>query len=95
VQAKIEGQLAENVIMLPRTVLRSDDEIWTVNSDNELTPNKVVLLRADEDLIYVSQGIRENQLVCLTLLDNPLPGTLVRFDVPLEMNLGMSIDGID
>ena len=95
VQATIKGRMVDNIIRLPRRVLRSGDEVWTVNSENELVPNKVQLLRADEDLIYVSGGIRENQLVCLTILDNPLPGTRVRFEDPTELNLGMSANGID
>ncbi|MBQ75694.1 MAG: efflux transporter periplasmic adaptor subunit [Gammaproteobacteria bacterium] len=93
VEATIKGQHVENIIKLPRSVLRSDDEIWTVTSEKVLVPRKVELLRADEDLIYVSGGISENQLICMTMLDNPLPGTRVRYEVP--QILSVSGNGVD
>ena len=34
----------------------------------------------DEDRIYVSSGLEGSPLVCLTTLENPLPGTIVRYD---------------
>lgn len=95
VQATIAGRIAENIIKLPRSVLRHGNEIWIVNSDNELVPKRVELLRSDESSIYVSGGINSDDLVCLTLLDNPLPGTRVRFSNPAELQLGINTDGND
>ena len=79
-QAEISGQQAEDVIVLPRSVLRNDNEVWTVTADNTLVPNTVKILRADENFIYISAGLSPNQLVCTTLIDNPLPGTAVRYN---------------
>ena len=95
VQATIAGRVAENIIKLPRSVLRHGDEVWIVNSDNELVPKRIELLRSDEGSIYVSGGINSDDLVCLTLLDNPLPGTRVRFSNPVDLQLGINTDGID
>lgn len=95
VQATIAGRTAENIIKLPRRVLRHGNEVWIVNSDNELVPKKVELLRSDEGSIYVSGGINTDDLVCLTLLDNPLPGTRVRFSNPVDLQLGINTDGND
>lgn len=79
VSAAIAGRDAEDVVVLPRNVLRSDDLVWTVGGNNELIPRKVSVLRADEDRIYVDGGLEGVSLVCLTTLENPLPGTVVRF----------------
>jgi len=79
-QAEITGQQAENIIVLPRSVLRNDNEVWTVKSDNTLVSNVVTVMRADENFIYVSAGLNPNQLVCTTLIDNPLPGIAVRYE---------------
>ena len=84
VEASIEGRLFEEVIVLPRGVLRADNVVWTVGENNVLTPNTVSLLRADEDFIYVKSGLEEASLVCKTTLDNPLPGTRVRYDQVVE-----------
>lgn len=80
VNAEIEGFQVSNVWVLPRSVLRRGNRIWTIGADNELVPRVVTLLRADEDRIYVQSGLEGNPLVCLTTLENPLPGTIVRFD---------------
>ncbi|MDG1205462.1 MAG: efflux RND transporter periplasmic adaptor subunit [Pseudomonadales bacterium] len=79
VEAKIKGRLVDNIIKLPRKVLQGDDRVWTVAADNLLNLSKVNLLRSDESHIYVTSGINDGDLVCLSALDNPLPGTRVRF----------------
>lgn len=95
VQATIAGRIAENIIKLPRSVLRHGNKVWIVNQDNELVPRTIDLLRSDRDSIYVSGGINSDDLVCLTILDNPLPGTRVRFANPVDLQLGINTDGND
>jgi RND family efflux transporter MFP subunit len=80
VDAEIAGPTVENITVLPRSALRRGDRVWTIGADNTLEPRKVTLLRADENLIYVQSGLEGNPLVCLTTLENPLPGTIVRFE---------------
>jgi len=79
VTAQIDGRAVEDVVVLPRSVLRNGNLVWVVGNNNELLPRKVSVLRADENLIYVDSGLEGVNLVCLTSLDNPLPGTIVRF----------------
>ncbi|HJP50457.1 MAG TPA: efflux RND transporter periplasmic adaptor subunit [Pseudomonadales bacterium] len=90
VNASISGRSAENIIKLPRSVLYRDNQVWTINENNELVANTVELLRADEKSIYISSGITADDLVCLTVLDNPLPRTRVRFTDPGEFTVGMT-----
>jgi RND family efflux transporter MFP subunit len=78
VQAEIKGRRVDNIIKLPRKVLQGDDRIWTVAEDNLLKLSKVDLLRSDETHIYVRSGINNGDLICLSALNNPLPGTKVR-----------------
>jgi RND family efflux transporter MFP subunit len=80
VEAEIKGRLVDNIIKLPRKVLQGEDRVWTVASENLLVLSKVDLLRRDESHIYVTSGINDGDLVCLSALDNPLPGTRVRFE---------------
>lgn len=79
VEASIAGRDVDNIVVLPRNVLRADNRIWTVGENNELLPRQVSVLRADEDRIYIDGGLEGVSLVCLTTLENPLPGTVVRF----------------
>ena len=85
VEAAIAGRHVDNVIVLPRTVLRSDNLVWTVGENNLLTPNTVSLLRSDEDLIYVASGLQQNQLVCQDAdQQSAAPGMRVRYDEVLS-----------
>jgi RND family efflux transporter MFP subunit len=79
VNATITGRDVEDVVVLPRNVLRADNRVWTVGKNNELLPRQVSVLRADENHIYIDGGLEGVELVCLTTLENPLPGTVVRF----------------
>ena len=94
VEASIAGRIVENIIKLPRRVLRGDNEVWTVDDESKLVVNKVDLLRADEKSIYIKAGINEGDVVCLTLLDNPLPGTPVRYNLSTELS-EVTLDGGD
>ncbi len=80
VDAEIAGHKVDDIVVLPRSVLRSGNRIWTIGENSELAPRTVDLLRADENYIYVRGGLEGVRLVCLTMIENPLPGTIVRFD---------------
>ena len=77
---QIEGEQLNEVIRLPRSVLRGDDQIWVVTDDRRLKPFTVDIIRSDESSILVSADNLTGKLVCKTLLDNPLPGTPVQLN---------------
>ncbi len=81
VDAAIDGVEVADVVRLPRSVLKTDDQVWTVGGNNELLPRRVEVLRADEDTVYIVGGLEGVSLVCLTSLENPLPGTIVRYEL--------------
>jgi RND family efflux transporter MFP subunit len=75
VNAEIQGLPAENVVVLPRYVLRPDNTIPVANSDDELEILKVEVLRAEPKKVYLSKGISGGARVVTTTLDAPVPGT--------------------
>lgn len=75
VNAEIEGLPAENVVVLPRYVLRADHTILIANADNELEIVPVTVLRAEPKKVYLSAGIKGGTKVVITTLDAPVPGT--------------------
>ena len=75
VNAEIQGLPAENVVVLPRYVLRADHTILIVNKDNELEILPVTVLRAEPKKVYLSEGIEGGAKVVTTTLDAPIPGT--------------------
>lgn len=75
VNAEIQGLPAENVVVLPRYVLRADHTVLIANDDNELEILPVTVLRAEPRKVYLSQGIEGGTQVVITTLDAPVPGT--------------------
>lgn len=75
VNAEIEGLPAENVVVLPRYVLRPDNTVPVANADNELEILAVEVLRAEPKKVYLSKGIAGGTRVVTTTLDAPVPGT--------------------
>ncbi|HIG42650.1 MAG: efflux RND transporter periplasmic adaptor subunit [bacterium] len=85
VEASIAGFTAENIIKLPRSVLQDANSVWTVGVNSELKLKTVTLLRSDEHSVYINGGLNAGDLICITALDNPLPGTLVRHGKPMQL----------
>ena len=75
VNAEIQGLPAENVVVLPRYVLRPDNTIPVANADDELEIVAVEVLRAEPKRVYLSKGIDGGARVVTTTLDAPVPGT--------------------
>jgi len=78
VNAEIQGQFAENVVVLPRYVLQSDNTVLIINDDDVLEILPVTVLRAEPKRIYISSGVRAGARVVTTALDAPVPGTRLR-----------------
>ena len=75
VNAEIQGLPADNVVVLPRYVLRADHTVLIANDDNELEILPVTVLRAEPKKVYLSAGIEGGTKVVITTLDAPVPGT--------------------
>ena len=75
VRAAIDGRYIDNVIVLPRYVLRNDDTVLVANSERELEVRQVVVARAEARQVYITEGVNDGELVVTTTLDAPIPGT--------------------
>jgi len=75
VNADIRGLPADDVVVLPRYVLRADNTVLTANANNELEILPVTVLRAEPKRVYLSGGIEGGTRVVITTLDAPVPGT--------------------
>ena len=86
VNASIQGLPADNVVVLPRYVLRADNTVLVANPDNELDILPVTVLRAEPRDVYLSKGIKGGAKVIVTTLDAPVPGTrlAIRGDQPAQ-----------
>jgi multidrug efflux pump subunit AcrA (membrane-fusion protein) len=77
VNARIQGREIENLVALPRYILRAGNLLWVIDKDNILRNRQVEMLRTGGDQIYVTAGLDEGDLVCLTLMDPSFTGATV------------------
>lgn len=75
VRAEISGRYINDVVVLPRFVLRNDNTILVANEDRELEVRDVVVARAEARRVYITDGVADGELVVTTTLDAPIPGT--------------------
>jgi RND family efflux transporter MFP subunit len=104
VRAEITGLRADNVIQLPRYVLRADNTVLVSNSDNELEIRPVSVVRAEPKQVYLDGGIEAGELVVTTTMDAPIPGIKLKISgaddpdagsaSPSDNNI-VAVDGVE
>ncbi|HEY9035223.1 MAG TPA: efflux RND transporter periplasmic adaptor subunit [Pseudomonadales bacterium] len=77
VEARIEGYPMENLVELPRHVLRAGNRVWVIDQDHRLRDRPVDVLVSEGDITYIAGGLEDGDRVCLTPVGNVLPGTRV------------------
>ena len=75
VRAEIQGLRADNVVILPRSVLQADNTVLVANDERKLEIRQVTVLRAEPRNVYISDGLKGGELVITTSMDAPIPGT--------------------
>ena len=78
VNARIQGRLLKDVVVLPRYTLQANNLIWTVDAEGRLLPKEVEVLTINGDDVYISSGLENGDRVVLTRLENPLNGSPVQ-----------------
>jgi RND family efflux transporter MFP subunit len=78
VSAEIQGALAENIIRIPRSVVRGSDKLVLVDEQNILRIRQMDVIRSDADYVYVSGDGLAGARVVRTALETPVNGMSVR-----------------
>ncbi|NND69311.1 MAG: efflux RND transporter periplasmic adaptor subunit [Halioglobus sp.] len=78
VQAEIRGARVEDVIRLPRSAMRDNNQVLVVDDDNRLQFRQISLLRLEHDDILVSKGLENGELVCISPLQTVVEGMRVQ-----------------
>lgn len=78
VVASIEGRLIEDLVVLPRSVLRAGNRLWVIDGQQQLENRTVEILRTDGDMVYVKAGLEQGERVSLSSLSGAVNGTPIR-----------------
>jgi len=77
VRAEIEGVQLDDVFVMPRAVLSTNNTVLVANENNELEVRPVSVVRAEPRRVYINDGLKSGEWVITTLMDAPIPGTQV------------------
>ncbi|MEZ5550976.1 MAG: efflux RND transporter periplasmic adaptor subunit [Pseudomonadales bacterium] len=74
VNAEIEGLLADNIVVLPRNVMRNGDRVLVVDEENRLRYRDVDTLRLYRDEVLIQGGLNRGDRVCLSPIQTVIDG---------------------
>ena len=78
VAADIEGTTVDNVIRVPRSALRGNNQLMFVDADNLLRIRTVDVLRTEADYAYLRGGVMPGDRISTTVIESPINGMKVR-----------------
>ena len=77
VEAEIQGRSADNVVVVPRSVIRSGNQVLIVDEDDRLRFRTVNIARIYGDDAYIDGGLEKGERVCLSVLQAVIDGMRV------------------
>ena len=78
VQARIEGRIAQDVAVIPRSALYDGGKVLVVGSEDRLRFRDVEVLRFEQDEAYIASGLADGERVCISSIAAPVDGMRVR-----------------
>lgn len=78
VEVNINGRLLKGAIAVMRQTVHNGDEVWVV-SNGVLSIQQLSIVRADEDFVYVTSGLKDGDEIVVSSLDNVVDKMSVRF----------------
>lgn len=81
VRAEIEGRIAEDVIVLPRSAMRDDERIVVIDGDDRLRFRDVEVLRIERDDVLIRTELEPGERICVSPLQVIVDGMRVK---PIE-----------
>jgi RND family efflux transporter MFP subunit len=77
VHAEIIGKKVNGLIEVPRTALRNQNQLLIVDEENRIHFRNAEIFRIDGEIVYISDGIKDNELICISQPKTVVDGMLV------------------
>lgn len=78
VHAEIQGRRVENVVRLPRSAMRDNDQVLVIDSEDRLRFRRVSVLRLEHDEVLISEGLADGERVCVSAIQTVVDGMHVK-----------------
>jgi len=77
-QAKVTSQTFQGVFAVPRRALINAEHLLIIDAEDRVSVRKVRVLRGGRDTVFIDDGLKNGERVCLTSLPAPVNGMQVR-----------------
>ena len=88
--AEISGLAVDNVVRLPRSALRNNNQVLIIDQENKIRFRDVRPLRLYKDDVLIEAGLQTGERVCLSTIQTAIDGMDVN---PIAENLLSEIRG--
>ena len=78
VEARIAGKLIENLVALPRSVIRNNSQVLVVDAENKMYYRDVEIFRLEQDQVLISGGLMLGEKICISPIQAVVDGMSVR-----------------
>ncbi len=77
VEAEIEGLSAQDIVVLPRSALRNNNQVLIVDAENRIRFRSIDPLRLYQDNVLVQDGLEAGDRVCVSPIQTAVDGMTV------------------
>ncbi|PCI75719.1 MAG: hypothetical protein COB20_12310 [SAR86 cluster bacterium] len=78
VKASIEGRRVDDLISLPRSVIRNNNQVLVVDAENKMYYRDIEIFRLEEDRVLISGGILPGEFICTSPIQAVVNGMSVQ-----------------
>ena len=78
VKASIEGKLVHDLISLPRSVIRNNNQVLVVDAENKMYYRDIEIYRLEEDRVLISGGLLPGEFICTSPIQAVVNGMSVQ-----------------
>ena len=78
VKAEIQGRLLKDIFIIPRTALREENTVWTIDEALKLHLRNVSVIHRDDLNAYVNDGLEPGETIITSPLDAVVDGMQLR-----------------
>lgn len=85
VEAQISGKQVDDIFVLPRSVIRNNNQVLVVDAENKMFYREVEIYRLEENRVLISGGILPGEYICTSPIQAVVNGMAVQ---PVVETLG-------
>lgn len=78
VEASISGREIDDIIAMPRAVIRNNNQVLVVDAENKMYYREVEIFRFEEERVLISGGLAPGEIVCVSPIQAVVNGMAVQ-----------------